>query len=78
MVRNSIKGDDASNVTPGAHEKGLQEPYQDPTQVPLVKKTKACRHTVAKGIRQISSVTSEEGVPALKKAGRSDEGALTV
>ena len=57
-VRNSVTGDDASSATPGAHEKGLHEPYQDPTQVPLVKKTKACRHTVAKGIRQISSVTS--------------------
>ena len=58
MLRNSVTGDDASGATPGAHEKGLHEPYQDPTQVPLVKKTKACRHTVAKGIRQISSVTS--------------------
>ena len=58
MVRNSVICDDASSATPRAHEKGLQEPYQDPTQVPLVKKTKACRHTVAKGIRQISSVTS--------------------
>ena len=78
MVRSNVICDDASSATPGAHEKGLHEPYQDPTQVPLVKKTQACRHTVAKGIRQISSVTSEEGVPALKKAGRSDEGALTV
>jgi hypothetical protein len=58
MVRNGVICDDVSSVTPGAHEKGLQEPYQDPTLVPLVKKTKACRHTVAKGIRQISSVTS--------------------
>jgi hypothetical protein len=58
MVRNRVICDDVSSVTPGAHEKGLQEPYQDPTLVPLVKKTKACRHTVAKGIRQISSVTS--------------------
>jgi hypothetical protein len=78
MVRNSVTCDDVSGATPGAHEKGLREPYQDPTLVPLVKKTKACRLTVAKGIRQISPVTSEEGVPALKKAGRSDEGALTV
>ena len=58
MVRNSVTCDDVSGATPGAHEKGLREPYQDPTLVPLVKKTKACRHTVAKGIRQISSVTS--------------------
>ena len=57
-VRNSVTCDDASSATPGAHEKGLREPYQDPTQVPLVKKTKACRHTLAKGIRQISPVTS--------------------
>ena len=77
-MRSGVICDDVSSVTPGAHEKGLQDPYQDPTLVPLVKKTKACRHTVAKGIRQISSVTSEEGVPALKRAGRSDEGALTV
>jgi hypothetical protein len=58
MVRNRVTCDDVSSVTPGAHEKGILDPYQDPTQVPLVKKTKACRHTVAKGIRQISSVTS--------------------
>ena len=78
MLRNKPICDDVSSVTPGAHEKGTLEPYQDPTQVPLVKKTKACRHTVAKGIRQISSVTSGEGVPAVKTAGRSDQGALTV
>ena len=78
MVRRGVKSDDVSRATLGTREKGACDPYQDPTQVPLVKKTKACRHTVAKGIRQISSVTSEEGVPALKKAGRSDEGALTV
>ena len=58
MLRSGVICDDVSNVTPGAHEKGILEPYQDPTLVPLVKKTKACRHTVAKGIRQISSVTS--------------------
>jgi hypothetical protein len=39
MLRNCVICDDVSNVTPGAHEKGLQDPYQDPTQVPLVKKT---------------------------------------
>jgi hypothetical protein len=58
MVRSGVICDDVSSVTPGAHEKGTRDPYQDPTLVPLVKKTKACRHTVAKGIRQISSVTS--------------------
>ena len=57
-LRSGAIRDDASGVTPGAHEKGSGEPYQDPTQVPLVKETKACRHTVAKGIRQISPVTS--------------------
>ena len=58
MVRRSVICDDVSRATPGAREKGAADPYQDPTQVPLVKKTKACRHTLAKGIRQISSVTS--------------------
>ena len=77
-MRKSVTCDGVSRAMPGTREKGTRDPYQDPTQVPLVKKTKACRHTVAKGIRQISSVTSEEGVPALKRAGRSDEGALTV
>lgn len=63
---------------PGAREKAAECPYREPTQVPLVEKTKACRIKLAKGIRQISSVTSGEGVPALKKAGRSDQRALTV
>ena len=58
MVRKRVICDDASNVTQGTREKGTKDPYQDPTQVPLVKKTKACRHTLAKGIRQISPVTS--------------------
>jgi hypothetical protein len=58
MVRSGAKCDDVRSATPGAHEKGMQDPYRDPTQVPLVKKTKACRFTVAKGIRQISPVTS--------------------
>ncbi len=39
MVRSRITGDDASGATPGAHEKGMLEPYRDPTLVPLVKKT---------------------------------------
>ncbi len=58
MVRKDVKCDDVSNVMPGTREKGVNDPYQDPTLVPLVKKTKACRHTLAKGIRQISPVTS--------------------
>jgi hypothetical protein len=33
--------------------------------VPLAEKAKACRSNSVKGIRQISSVTSGEGVPAL-------------
>lgn len=57
-VRRSVTGDGVSRATPGTREKGTRDPYQDPTQVPLVKKTKACRHTLAKGIRQISPVTS--------------------
>jgi hypothetical protein len=78
MVGRRVKGDGVSRANPGAHEKDAEDPYRDPTQVPLVEKTQACRFTLAKGIRQISPVTSEEGVPALKRAGRSDEGALTV
>ena len=58
MVRKGVTCDGASRATPGTREKGTSDPYQDPTQVPLVKKTKACRHTLAKGIRQISPVTS--------------------
>ena len=58
MVRKGVTCDDASGATRGTREKGIEDPYQDPTQVPLVKKTKACRHTLAKGIRQISPVTS--------------------
>ena len=77
-MRKSVTCDGVSRAMPGTREKGTRDPYQDPTQVPLVKKTKACRFTVAKGIRQISSVTSGEGVPAVKTAGRSDQGALTV
>jgi hypothetical protein len=57
-VRNGVTSDDVSSVTQGAREKGPGNPYQDPTQVPLAEKAKACRHTLAKGIRQISPVTS--------------------
>ena len=70
--------DGVNRLIPGDRENGTECPYQEPTLVPLVEKTKACRHKLAKGIRQISSVTSGEGVPALKKAGRRDQGALTV
>jgi hypothetical protein len=57
-VGRRVTRDDASGVTPGAREKGANDPYQDPTLVPLAEKAKACRHTLAKGIRQISPVTS--------------------
>lgn len=56
-MRKRVKCDDVSSVTQGTREKGVEDPYRDPTQVPLVKKTKACRHTLAKGIRQVSPVT---------------------
>lgn len=63
---------------PGTREKAAKCPYRELTQVPLAEKAKACRSNSVKGIRQISSVTSGEGVPAVKTAGRSDQGALTV
>lgn len=67
-----------SQLHPGTREKGVKCPYRDLTQVPLAEKAKACRNNLAKGIRQIGSVTSGEGVPAVKTAGRSDQGTLTV
>ncbi len=67
-----------SQLHPGTREKGVKGPYRELTQVPLAEKAKACRNNLAKGIRQISSVTSGEGVPAVKTAGRSDKRALTV
>jgi hypothetical protein len=33
-------------------------PYREPTQVPLAEEAQACRVNPAKGIRQISPVTS--------------------
>ncbi len=56
----------------------LDRSYRELTQVPLAEEAKACRGMLAKGIRQIGSVTSGEGVPALKGAGRSDQRAPTV
>lgn len=54
---------------PGAREKGakkdLWRPYQEPKQVPLGEKPKACRSKPAEGTRQISPVTSGEGMPAV-------------
>jgi hypothetical protein len=39
MVRRSVTCDGVSRAMPGTREKGTRDPYQDPTQVPLVKKT---------------------------------------
>jgi hypothetical protein len=50
--------DDLSRQIPGAHEKGAERPYREPTLVPQAEKAKACRLMLAKGIRQISHVTS--------------------
>ena len=36
MLRKETKSDDVSRATPGTREKGACDPYQDPTQVPLV------------------------------------------
>ena len=56
----------------------VADPYRELTQVPLAEKAKACRNNLLEGTRQISPVTLGEGVPALRKAGRSDKGAPTV
>lgn len=44
MVRIERKSYDVSKQTPGAREKVAQRPYREPTQVPLVEKTQACRN----------------------------------
>jgi hypothetical protein len=72
MARSRRMRDDLSWLTPRAREKGVEWPYREPTQVSQAEKAKACQVNLAKGIRQISLVTSGEEVPALKKAGRSD------
>ena len=58
MARNRRKRDDVSWQIPGVREKGVESPYRDPTLVPQAEKAKACRHMLAKGIRQNSHVTS--------------------
>lgn len=58
MARTRRKRDDVSWQIPGVREKGVESPYRDPTQVPQAEKAKAFRHMLAKGIRQISHVTS--------------------
>ena len=55
---------------PGAREKGAGKsepprPYREPTQVPLGEKPKAYGGYRGQGTRQISPVTSGEGVPAV-------------
>lgn len=58
MARNERIRDDVSQQIPGAREKGAESPYREPTLVPQAEKAKACRHMLAKGIRQVSHVTS--------------------
>jgi hypothetical protein len=58
MARNRRMRDDLSRQIPGVREKGAERPYRDPTLVPQAEKAKACRHMLAKGIRQVSHVTS--------------------
>jgi hypothetical protein len=58
MARNRRKRDDVSLQIPGVREKGAERPYREPTLVPQAEKAKACRLMLAKGIRQISHVTS--------------------
>jgi hypothetical protein len=68
--------------SPGAREKESRKdpmcPYLDLTQVPQARNLRRVGSNSVKGIRQNSSVSSVEGVPALKEAGRSDKGAPTV
>lgn len=70
MVRNMQMGDHVRIQMQGAREKEIHRPYQDLTQVPLAEKAKAWRRNRVKGTRQISPVTSGEGVPAWR-SGRS-------
>lgn len=58
MARNERIRDDVSQQIPGVREKGAESPYREPTLVPQAEKAKACRHMLAKGIRQVSHVTS--------------------
>jgi len=44
--------------------KDPRRPYLERTHVPLAEKAKACRVMGPQGIRQISPVRSQEGVPA--------------
>ena len=60
----------AVRLIPGAREKGVGKsepprPYREPTQVPLGEKPQAYRVIRGQGTRQISPVTSGEGVPVV-------------
>ena len=56
-------------MIPGAREKAnrmdFKQSYPEPAQVPLGKKPKVCGSNLAKGIRQISFVSSVEEIPAI-------------
>ena len=73
---------------PGALEKGVgkwdpRRPYREPTLVPWVRSPRRVGVLRGEGTRQISPVTSGEGVPAVLAleagtAGRSDKGVPAV
>jgi hypothetical protein len=58
MARSGRMCNGVSQLHPGTREKGVGYPYRELTQVPLAEKAKVCRSKLAKGIRQIGSVTS--------------------
>ena len=51
--------------------------YPEPTQVFLPEKGKACRSNLVKGSRQISLVSSVEGIPAVLGIELGLQGAVT-
>ena len=66
---------------PGVREKELYKdfecPYPEPTLVPLDEKSKVWGINLAKGTRQISPVSSVEGVPATVFVRMRLQGAIT-
>ena len=60
----------------------LPHPYPEPTQVPRVSSPRRVGENLSEGIRQISSVSLVEGMPAVLSkdgvAGRSDKGVPAV
>ncbi len=54
-----------SGVRETGIEKNQEYPYPEPAQVPQGEKPKMYECKEAKGIRQIGSVPSEEGVPVI-------------